>query len=536
MNNMDNELASIITEYNHNLPNKIDDIQKAWDKLQKQWELEALKELHNRIHSLHGSAGMFGYQELSDLAAQLESIIDTGFSQQFSKEQTETINELLSSLKNKSSTQANLTLSLPDVTPITDDKNNLIYMLNIGAHPDNTNIDFAAEISKKLDVFGFKMQHFMKLNMFEDALKTNRPFALLINLSLLDKEDEIALLNLIQQYLENNIPLLFFANSGEFSLRVKAVKLSGKAFLVRPFLIDELIYELDRIHKMDHESYKAIIIDDEIEVAHYHEAVLRTANIQCQIVTNVNELDNTLHEFKPDVILMDYYMPECNGQELATIIRQQRAYEFIPIVFLSSEEDKAKQLNAMKLGGDDFITKKSNPDHLIMAVKNKAYRYKILSSMTTKDNLTLAFNESATLKQLEMILSEAKRAAQTVCLVMIQINSFQRILTEFGNQAADQVLKSLCLMLRSRTRISDIIGKYKNKFLLIFPNTNVQSAISLVKELECQFISLTYYYKNQIFNATFSAGVVATDATFEADKLIQKAEEALSKNPVKVYG
>jgi len=535
MNNMDNELSAIISEYNKNLPQKIEDIQKSWDALQKKWDMITLKDLHNRIHSLHGSAGMFGYQELSDVAGQLEHIIDLGFTQEFTIDQNKSINELLTSIKNKSSTQAELTLHLPTSVLINRNENKLIYMLNIGNQPDNSNIDWAGEISKKLTVFGYTMQHFINIKMFEDAAKVSKPFALLINLSLLDNEDEEAIFNFIKQHL-TDVSILFFANSGEYTLRVKAVKLNGAAFLVRPFLIDELIYEFDRIYKMDHDTYKAIIIDDEIEVARYHEAVLKKANILSKIVTKVSDLDKTLHDFKPDVILMDYYMPECNGKELSTIIRQQRAYEFIPIIFLSSEEDKSKQLNAMKVGGDDFLTKKSNPDHLIMAIKNKAYRYKLLAAMTTKDNLTLALNESATLKQLEITLSDAKRNSQPLTAVMINVNNFQRILRDFGNQAGDQVLKSLCLLLRSRTRISDIIGKYNNKFLLVFPNTDLQSATSLVKELESQFIVLTYYYKNQIFNATFSAGLAVSDSTYDANQLLQKSEEALSKNPVKVFG
>ena len=50
-------------------------------------------------------------------------------------------------------------------------------------------------------------------------------------------------------------------------------------------------------------------------------------------------------------------MPDCNGSEIAAVIRQQEAYVGIPIMFLSSESDTLKQLEAMRLGGDEFLQK-----------------------------------------------------------------------------------------------------------------------------------------------------------------------------------
>ncbi|MGQ9837485.1 MAG: response regulator [Cyanobacteriota bacterium] len=82
-----------------------------------------------------------------------------------------------------------------------------------------------------------------------------------------------------------------------------------------------------------------------------------------------------MSEFNPDLILMDVYMPHCSGLELGTVIRQQPAYVGIPIVFLSTATDLNKQLNTLNLGGgDEFLTKPIQPDHLIMAVYSRAER------------------------------------------------------------------------------------------------------------------------------------------------------------------
>ena len=67
-------------------------------------------------------------------------------------------------------------------------------------------------------------------------------------------------------------------------------------------------------------------------------------------------------------------MPECTGMELAKVIRQMEKFVSISIVFLSAETDKDKQLHAMSLGGDDFLSKPIKPEHLISSVTSRVLR------------------------------------------------------------------------------------------------------------------------------------------------------------------
>src|SRR3546814_10115016 len=83
---------------------------------------------------------------------------------------------------------------------------------------------------------------------------------------------------------------------------------------------------------------------------------------------------DTLHTFKPDLILMDLYMPRCNGMELTTLIREQPEFLHTPIVFLSGESDQEVQFEVIDAGADDFLAKPVRPRHLIAAVQNRVQR------------------------------------------------------------------------------------------------------------------------------------------------------------------
>lgn len=71
---------------------------------------------------------------------------------------------------------------------------------------------------------------------------------------------------------------------------------------------------------------------------------------------------------------MDMYMPDCTGVEATRVLRQIAAYQSLPIVYLSSEASLEMQVQALRLGGDQFLTKPINPVLLAAVVKSKIER------------------------------------------------------------------------------------------------------------------------------------------------------------------
>ena len=78
--------------------------------------------------------------------------------------------------------------------------------------------------------------------------------------------------------------------------------------------------------------------------------------------------------FEPDVVLLDVYMPEISGPEIAASLREMEDWLHLAILFLSGETDLTQQLRALDLGGDDFLIKPVQPEHLVAAVNARARR------------------------------------------------------------------------------------------------------------------------------------------------------------------
>ncbi len=72
---------------------------------------------------------------------------------------------------------------------------------------------------------------------------------------------------------------------------------------------------------------------------------------------------------RPDLILLDLLMPEMDGFEVCRRIRENLDWAEIPIIFLSSADDKGLIVRALESGGVDYITKPFNHAELVTRVR-----------------------------------------------------------------------------------------------------------------------------------------------------------------------
>jgi diguanylate cyclase (GGDEF)-like protein len=238
----------------------------------------------------------------------------------------------------------------------------------------------------------------------------------------------------------------------------------------------------------------------------------------------------SLLEFTPDLILIDIYMPECNGMELATVIRQLDAFVGIPIVFLSAESDLDKQLFAIGLGADDFLTKPIQPQHLVSSVSSRVGRSLKLRSFMVRDGLTGLLNHSAVKEQLNREVAQAKRRQAPLAFAMVDIDHFKQVNDTYGHPVGDRVIKSLSRLLKQRLREADTVGRYGGEeFAVILSNTDGEMAERVLDDIRKDFSQLRHQADGREFYVTFSCGVADVSDFSDPAKLCNAADKALYK-------
>jgi len=250
--------------------------------------------------------------------------------------------------------------------------------------------------------------------------------------------------------------------------------------------IVEHIMELNELH--DQEAYRVLIVEDSKTASHLIRRTLEENQIISEIVNDPRQVLNALRQFNPDLILMDMYMPNCTGVEATRIIRQHNEFLSTPIVYLSGETNVALQVDAMRLGGEHFLTKPFNPVFLNAIVKSKIERYRSLRRTMYHDSLTGLLNHSSGKNTLDMVLAGVAQEGGFMSVVMMDIDHFKQVNDTYGHPVGDQVIRSLSWLLKQRLRKHDIICRYGGEeFLIGLPHTDTEQAFAIMDRIRQDF-------------------------------------------------
>ncbi len=132
------------------------------------------------------------------------------------------------------------------------------------------------------------------------------------------------------------------------------------------------------LRERDGAPLRAMIIDDDRSQAMFCESVLRHAGVEARLHTDARQALMEFSDFRPEVVLVDLYMPDMDGMSLVAALRAQPEAAGAAIVFLSGDQDSETRFEALAAGGDDFLTKPILPRHLIKAVLTRGRRVRQL--------------------------------------------------------------------------------------------------------------------------------------------------------------
>ncbi|MHA7878472.1 MAG: GGDEF domain-containing response regulator [Saccharospirillum sp.] len=386
----------------------------------------------------------------------------------------------------------------------------------------------STNLAEQLNFFGIPVQVISDREELQQAVLHRIPAAMIVNVRF--DGDGIAAVKAAQKALSKASPVLFQSETEpDIHERLAATRAQGLHFHVGQPDVGLLVKQLSALYTMRPENpYRVLVVDDSKAQSTYAERVLNQAGMITYAINDPLSILEALQQFQPDAILMDMYMPGCTGIELARVLRQQPRYDTLPILYLSAEQDVEKQLDALGQGGDDFLTKPVPRDVLITTVRNRCLRYRGLKQQMIRDSLTGLLDHINTLDALQREVSLAESSAQPLTFAMIDIDRFKAVNDTYGHAVGDSVIRSLALYLRQRFRISDHIGRYGGEeFAIILPNTRLDIAETLLREVATGFARIHHETGRQPINVTFSVGLAQWQPGQQSADISQAADRAL---------
>ncbi|PTN11530.1 diguanylate cyclase [Nitrosomonas aestuarii] len=511
------------------LPEKAEDIETMWQQLQNDWNVETLQIVHRKVHGLVGSSRTFGFEELSQIADTLEQALKILLQNKASVDEPQS-NEIHLQLQ---------ALNQWAHKPKNEHTQIIVEKLN-SSHPDSDEVcrifvvdddqEAAQELALQLSYYGYEVEAFGQLDKFRAAIKEDPNAIVLMNVEFSDDPMAgVRIMKEIKQEMTDPLQVMFISPNDDLATRLEAVRAGGVAYLTKPINSAELIDQLDSFAvPQTQEPFRVLIIDDSTTVLEYHAAVLELSGMVVRAVEKTDAVMKTLLEFNPDLILIDVYMPECSGIELAKVIRQIDGLLSVPIVYLSSENDFNTQLEAMCLAGDDFLVKPIDPKRLVSAVTMRVRRARLLRGLMVRDGLTGLFNHTAIKEQLGREIVRSNRLKTPLSFAMIDVDFFKKVNDTYGHAAGDRVLKSLARLLKQRLRGTDIVGRYGGEeFAVIMTDTNAPEAAKVIDEIRKVFSRLLHMSDNREFKVTFSCGIADIKHFPDVKSVSEAADKAL---------
>ena len=293
---------------------------------------------------------------------------------------------------------------LPELTKhIHSNEDPLIYIIE-------DDLEQAEHIAITLESKGFRLQHFKDLTSFRsERSTTDCPDVIILDLMLPEGETAgLEILTDIKEHADCQPAVICVSVRDDFDTRLAAYRAGAHRYMLKPVVVDELVSLVNTLNRRSpDEPYRVVIVDDDPLLLQVQAMQLEAAGMQVKSLNDVRSIFTTLDQFKPDVLILDVYMPTATGPELASIIREREAYLSLPIIFLSAESDLQQQLLALNLGGDDFLVKPVQSEHLISAVTARAKRSRQVATLEArlrnKDRKSVVWGNSVYLGGSRMI-------------------------------------------------------------------------------------------------------------------------------------
>jgi len=121
-------------------------------------------------------------------------------------------------------------------------------------------------------------------------------------------------------------------------------------------------------------SAKIFLVDHDLQVQRTIKTLLETLGLQIVCLQEQEHFWGILRSSNPDFLILDISMPINNGLALCRSVRQNPDWNWLPILFLTANDDFSTRQQVFTMGGDDYVTKPIVVEELSTRILNRIKR------------------------------------------------------------------------------------------------------------------------------------------------------------------
>lgn len=235
----------------------------------------------------------------------------------------------------------------------------------------------------------------------------------------------------------------------------------------------------------------------------------------------VKSSDSITSEQKNMVDSDDYYK---QVERYAEQIRKTNsADEMIRILDIVLSETRGLRFNDEVFAAQEQVKR---AELKIEALKGEIEQ---LRGLVHTDQMTGAFNRRGLDEVFKREAARADRNAQSLGVVLVDLDNFKQINDNLGHPYGDSVLINLVTVAKETLRPTDIVARFGGEeFVILLPDVEIEEALTIIHRLQNNLTkSSLLQIDNQLSSITFSAGVALRSFGEHQNSVISRADQAL---------
>ncbi len=206
------------------------------------------------------------------------------------------------------------------------------------------------------------------IQAIDNAVNRQDPIIYFMGDEIFKRSSEEFLEGLRTMCLDYRRMLILIGDDAEYQQAIGTIPKSAIVeWFSRPVDVDNLLATLQKCYsgkvKVSGKKHILIVDDDTTFMRMMHEGLKDYYRIN--MLTSGKQAMLYLKDTRPDLILLDYEMPENNGVDVYNMLKDNSEYRDIPIIFLTGIQNKESVINAIDLNPEDYILKSVDRKQLV---------------------------------------------------------------------------------------------------------------------------------------------------------------------------
>jgi len=300
----------------------------------------------------------------------------------------------------------------------------------------------------------------------------------------------------LREALVDGAPILMMSAMSDVPQQVESLFVCGVTEIFAPTAPETLTHYLvnrntERVDPHGQHIYgkQVLLVEDSTTVAVVVRKTLMKHGLMVDWERSAEDGLDALQHKKYDLLITDLVLEgEMSGVALVSHLRQSGYSEYaLPILAMTGFDERSRRRELFRLGVNDYVVKPVLEEELVVRARNLIIASRLairveaqharIKMLESSDALTGVYNRRTLFNMSKKYLATAQRTEGVFSLVLVEIHGVDRVVTQYGSAAGDEVLSDCARAMRMVARSSDIVARVGDaRFAVALPYCAVMDA------------------------------------------------------------